>query len=65
MQVQRLFVGGLQLDTTEELLRQRFAAFGQVQGIELSCQREPCFAHLDLIPRDAKAVDRCITTVRA
>ena len=59
----RLFVAGLPPDTTLDLLQQRLAPFGAITACSLNAGKG--FAHLDLAPRDSKAADRCITTVRA
>lgn len=62
MQAVRLFVSGLPPDITQDLIRQRFAAFGTVTALEAAVGKG--FVHFDLLPKDPKALDRCITTVR-
>ena len=61
MQAVRLFVSGLPPDITQELVCQRFAAFGTVTSFTATAEKG--FVHFDLLPTDCKALDRCITTV--
>lgn len=65
----RLFVAGLPTEVTAEQLAQRFAPFGQVQGVELAKSKpgstlEPgqCrgFGHLEL-DADEQALKRCLS----
>ena len=67
----RLFVAGLPTEVTAEQLAQRFAPFGQVQGVELAKSKpgstlEPgqCrgFGHLEL-DADEQALKRCLSLV--
>ena len=57
----RLFVGGF-ADATPEHLCKLLLPFGTVQRLEIT---DKGFAHVDLLPKHDKAVDRCRTTVRA
>ncbi len=72
----RLFVGGIPQDVTPEQIAQRFKSFGTVQSVDLAPEKEgsvtagplvrSCrgFAYVQLIPKDAAALHRCISMVR-
>ena len=71
----RLYVGGLPPDVGPSDISLRFSPFGQVQAVELAQPKEMAqpggpqqhrgFGHVDLQPKDANSVARCLSSVSA
>ena len=71
----RLYVGGLQEDTTPEMVTGRFEQFGTVSRCELARNKPGCtigtpgacrgFAYVELEPTSEQALHRCISIVRS
>jgi RNA recognition motif-containing protein len=69
----RLYVGGLQEDTTPEMVAARFTQFGTVSSCELARNKAGCttgtpgtcrgFAHVVLEPTSEQALHRCLSIV--
>ena len=69
----RLYVGGLQEDTTPEMVAGRFQQFGTVSSCELARNKPGCtigtpgacrgFAYVELEPTSEQALHRCISIV--
>ena len=69
----RLYVGGLQEDTTPEMVTGRFEQFGTVSSCELARNKPGCttgtpgacrgFAYVELEPTSEQALHRCISIV--
>ena len=73
----RLYVGGLPGDVSPEQVAQRFQPFGTITAVELVPEKavvtamprsalKACrgFAYVQLAPKDAAALHRCISMVR-
>lgn len=69
--VQRLHVGGLTPEVSEEDLRKRFSSFGEVISVNILCSKfdppgySTCrgFAFLDLKVSHESVVERCISVL--
>lgn len=70
----RLYIGGLQEDTTSEMLEARFTQFGAVSSCELPRNKPGCtsglpgacrgFAYVELEPTSEQGLHRCLSIVR-
>jgi hypothetical protein len=63
----RLFISGIPPDTAVEELAQRLSPFGQVLAVNQAAVKVVGgatfvrnFVHVDMVPADEKALDRCI-----